>query len=371
MDEQRVREILSGRDRRAAARCLRAGLWAASKPYAAAMRLRRWAYRRGILRSRAAGAPVICVGNLTTGGTGKTPMVAWVVRRLVEAGRTPAILTRGYKSRPGGQGGEGDSDEVRLLRELTGAAIAADPDRVAGAAAAVAGGADVLVMDDGFQHRRLRRDLDIVLIDAGEPFGFGHCLPRGLLREPPSALADADAVVITHGDEVPLDRLMRLGERVRRLAPRASHHAAVHRPTGLIDDAGAARPLGDLLGRKVCAFCGLGSPEHFFTTLAGLGARLAARRALDDHAVYTPALLAELAAEAKRAEAGILVTTQKDHVKLAGMDCPAPLWQLAVEMEITGGRDELVERILGAAGAAPRSNDPRTQAGPQPDKPVG
>jgi len=355
MDEQSVRDILSGRRRGAAWSCLRAGLWAASRPYAGAMRLRRWAYRRGLLRSRSAGVPVICVGNLTTGGTGKTPMVAWVVERLTEAGRRPAILTRGYKAAEAGEAGEVRSDEARLLRELTGAAVVVRADRVAGAAAAVADGADVLVMDDGFQHRRLRRDLDIVLIDAIEPFGYGHCLPRGLLREGPSALADAHAVVLTHSDEVPPERLTRLGERVARLARGASHHVGVHRPSAVIDATGAERPLDDLLGRKVYAFCGLAGPEHFFTTLAGLGARLTGRRALDDHAAYTPELLRRLVAEAKRSEAGILVTTQKDYVKLAAMGAAPRVWQLAVRMDIVGGHERLVRRVLAAAGDCPRS----------------
>ncbi|RLG28969.1 tetraacyldisaccharide 4'-kinase, partial [Methanosarcinales archaeon] len=178
MDTEQVRDIMSGRRRGVGAAALRAAAAVASCPYAAAMRLRRWAYRKGVLSSRSARAGVICVGNITTGGTGKTPMVAWVVDRLAQAGKTPAILTRGYRS------AEGGSDEAALLKRLTGAAVVVNPDRAAGAKQALAGGADVLVMDDGFQHLRLRRDLDVVLIDATNPFGFGRCLPRGMLREP-------------------------------------------------------------------------------------------------------------------------------------------------------------------------------------------
>ncbi len=353
MDERKAREILSGERRGVLWSGVRAGLWAASKPYCGAMRLRRWAYRRGILPSHAAGLPVICVGNLTTGGTGKTPMVAWVVERLKEAGRAPAILTRGYKAVIDEvRAGAGGSDEARLLEHLTAVPVVADGDRVAGAARAIAGGADVLVMDDGYQHLRLRRDLDIVLIDAAEPFGFGHCLPRGLLREPPGALADADAVVITHADEVPPETLQQLGERLRQLAGRASHHVAVHKPTALIDETGSPRPLDGLTGRRVYAFCGLAAPDHFFTALGRLGARLTGRRPLADHVAYTPRILAELAEEADRAEASVLVTTQKDHVKLAGLALPRGVWQLAVAIEVTQGADELTERIRDAASSA-------------------
>lgn len=341
-----MRDILSGRRGGLAAGALRGLLAAASVPYAAVMRLRRWAYRAGVLRSRAAGAPVICVGNLTTGGTGKTPTVVWVVRRLVELGRRPAILTRGYKA------AGGESDEARLLADLCGVAVVVNADRVAGAAEAVRGGADAVVMDDGFQHRRLRRDLDVVLVDATNPFGYGWCLPRGLLREPPSALRDAHVVVITHSDAVASDDLRALRRRLRRLAPAAPQALAVHKPTHLIDPQGAVRPLDALSGRRVFAFCGLGAPQRFFALLEALGARLAERRPLDDHVRYTPALLAKLAEAVSRSAAELAVTTCKDAVKLAGADPAIDAWQLAVEVEVGEGREVLAGRIAAVAGAA-------------------
>jgi len=352
VDRQKSIDILSGRGEGIAPAGLRAGLRLASWPYAGVMRLRRWAYRLGLLPSRAAGVPVICVGNLTTGGTGKTPMVAWVVERLEAAGRSPAILTRGYRAGP-----DGESDEARLLAERTGAPVIVNADRVAGAAEAVAGGADVLVMDDGFQHRRLRRDLDIVLIDAVEPFGFDRCLPGGLLREPLSALRDAGAVVVTHCDEAPTEHVDALADLLQRRCPHAVHARAVHRPVSLIDPAGEAKPLDALLGRRVYAFCGLGSPEHFFTSLGRLGARITGRRALEDHAAYSGALLDELAGDARRAEASVLVTTEKDHVKLTGLAMPAPLWKLAVRLDVIEGTEALVDRIARAAGFASPAGD--------------
>ena len=323
---------------------LRAGLLCASVPYAAGMRARRWMYRRGLLPSRAADVPVICVGNITTGGTGKTPMVAWVVERLIGAGRTPAILTRGYRAV------SGLSDEAELLKGLTGADVVVNGDRVIGAKTAVARGADVLVMDDGYQHRRLRRDLDIVLVDAANPFGFGHCLPRGLLREPPSALRDAGAVVITRSDTVDAGALASLRERLGQLAPDASFHAAAHRPVRLIDSAGTEHPADALAGRKVAAFCGIASPENFFETLRALGADVAATRALADHVEYTDAAAADIARMAADSGADVLVTTQKDYVKLGGTDLGGKVWQLVVEMAIVEGEGELIETVLMAAG---------------------
>ncbi len=348
MDTVAAVDILSARRRGLAWSAVRAGLWAASKPYAAAMRLRRWTYRRELASTNTAAAPVISVGNLTTGGTGKTPMVARVIGWLKDAGYRPAILTRGYRAAEHAPGVP-LSDEAEMLAQITGAEVVVNADRSAGAEHAVADGADVLVMDDGFQHQRLRRDLDIVLIDAVEPFGFGHCLPRGLLREPVSALADADAVVLTHTDEIAPDRLAELGRRVKALAPSSSHHAAVHAPTGLVDPDGGRTAPEKLMGRKVYAFCGLGSPEHFFLTLTGLGARLTGRRILADHAVYTQELLDDIAAEAARTETALLVTTQKDYVKLSRLQPPPGLCRLRVEVLLTGGGEALRRRVLDTA----------------------
>ena len=323
---------------------LRGALYAASGPCAGAMRLRRWAYRHGLMKSHAVGVPVICVGNITTGGTGKTPMVAWTVARLKDASKTPAVLTRGYKA------GSGRSDEAELLKRLCGVQVVVNPDRAAGARQAVAAGANVLVMDDGFQHRRLRRDLDIVLIDATCPFGFGHCLPRGLLREPPSALKSAHAIVITRSDLADAGELRALRARLRRLAPGASIHLAVHRPVKLIAPDGEARKPDALEGEEAFAFCGLGNPEAFFETLDRLGAALRGRCALDDHVRYAPATVAALSEQARSAGAKVMVTTAKDAVKISASAFSLPLWQVVVEMDVIKGADELTRHVRAAAG---------------------
>ena len=335
------------------ASCVRAATWLASKPYGLAMRLRRWGYRRGVLSSHDSPVPVISVGNLTTGGTGKTPMVAWIVRHLAESGRKPAVVMRGYRAGKTHPDAEPKSDEAQLLAELTGAPVIVEPDRVAGARRAAAGGADVVVLDDGFQHRRLRRQLDIVLIDAVEPLGFGHCLPRGLLREPPAALADAEAIIITHADEVTPERLASLRARLAVLrGPGATMAEAMHKPVAAIDEAGLSHPPTTLAGRKVFAFCGLGSPGHFRESLVRIGAEVVGAAEMGDHAAYREADLAGLAESARRCDAEIMVTTQKDHVRLAGLAAVegARIWQLAIEIDVTSGRDELIARI--AQGAA-------------------
>jgi tetraacyldisaccharide 4'-kinase len=289
-----------------------------------------------LLPSRAVDVPVICVGNLTTGGTGKTPMVAWLVEQLVGLGRNPAILTRGYKARAG------CSDEATLLAELTGSPVIVDPDRPAGAARAIADGADVLVMDDGFQHLRLRRDLDIVLLDASDPLGRGATLPGGRLREPADGLARAGAVVLTRTDQATPAELDALRSTARQLAPHAVLLEARHAPAEAIDPAGQVHPPETLAGRKVLAFCGLGNPRAFFGTLQSLGAQLCGQACFGDHADYPPARLAALDRLAAEAHAEFLVTTQKDAVKIPPAEnqirqTPAgrPIWQLAVRMELS------------------------------------
>jgi len=339
MDQKALIDILSGQTRGPGASALRCGLAAASWPYGAVAGLRRKLYRWGVLPSKSAGVGVISVGNVTTGGTGKTPMVAWITRQLAAAGAKPAVLMRGYRS------SRGISEEAELLRESAGCEVAVNPDRVAGASGAVLAGADVLIMDDGFQHRRLRRDLDIVLIDATRPFGFGHCLPRGLLREPISALRDADAIVITHSDKVSPARLEDLSRRVSRIAPAASMHKAVHRPVNLLCQDGQKLPIESLAGRNVLAFCGIGRPDSFFTMLEKLGANVSETLVFDDHVEYTSERLASIQAATVGGGIDAVVTTYKDIVKLGELELTKPLWTLVVEIEVTERREELLEKM--------------------------
>ncbi len=349
MNHQAVVDIMSGRRRGLAAGLLRGTLAAASLPYRAAMRCRRAVYNAGLLSSRAAGnsraVPVISVGNITTGGTGKTPMVAHIVALLKAQGGQVGILTRGYKAQAG------RSDEAELLRELCGVNVVVNPDRVAGAKAAIAAGADVLVMDDGFQHRRLRRNLDIVLIDALNPFGFGHCLPRGLLREGLSALRDADVLVITHADLVPPSQIAQLRAQLADLSDRADIFTAAHVPSQFLDEHGQGQPLASLSGKKVFAFCGLGNPESFYRLLQELKLLFVSHLSLSDHSAYTSTEVTDLNSLASSAGAELLLTTQKDAVKLKDQMFALPLWQLAVEMKITDDPAKFGQRLVKCLGS--------------------
>lgn len=314
------------------------------------------------LASHAAGVPVISVGNLSTGGTGKTPMTIDLVGRLVKRGRRPAILTRGYAAAAGQI-----ADEVQEFHEaLPDVAVVVDADRVRGAATARRRfNVDCLVLDDGFQHRRLRRDLDVVLIDAMNPWGGGAMLPAGRLREPPAALRRASLVVVTRVNLVEQPALAVILQRVRAVAPAASilqSRLVVERLTAT--DA-TSRPPDALSGRPVMAVSGVGNPASFSALLARYGARLAAAREFRDHYAYGRADAVAVAAAARRSAAEWVVTTRKDWVKLLPLwqslcDAP-PLVRVDVRMEWSDPRllDEALERVAPPTGrSAPPLLDP-------------
>jgi tetraacyldisaccharide 4'-kinase len=278
------------------------------------------------------------VGNLTVGGTGKTPCVEYVARFYRGRDRRVAILSRGYGSE------RGRNDEAMVLEEnLPDVPHLQGPDRVALAGTAVEElESEVLVLDDGFQHRRLARDLDVVLLDATNPWGHGHLLPRGLLREPPSGLRRAGAVVLTRCDQVAAVDRGRLRDAVGRLAPGVPVAETTHRPT----DPGDGR-LGRLRGRPVAAFCGLGNPEAFRRTLHDLGADVVAFRTFPDHHAYARADVDELRAWARQqATDCVVVTTQKDLVKLRLTDLGGrELWALRIQLHFEAGKDEFDRRL--------------------------
>jgi tetraacyldisaccharide 4'-kinase len=343
VDEAHFRALVSGRRRGPWAALQRGGLWLASVPYGLAVRLRNGAYERGWNERHRAPVPVVSVGNLTVGGTGKTPCVEYVARFYRGRDRRVAILSRGYGA------AHGRNDEAMVLEEnLPDVPHLQGPDRVALAAAAVEElQSEVLVLDDGFQHRRLRRDLDVVLLDATNPWGHGHLLPRGLLREPPSSLRRAGAVVLTRCDQVDRAGRGRLREAVARLARGIPVAETTHQPVVLSNGARDAVPLDRLRGRPAAAFCGLGNPAAFRRTLADLAADVVAFRTFPDHHAYARADVDDLRAWARRqASDCVVVTTQKDLVKLRLTDLGGrELWALRVQLHFEAGRDEFDRKL--------------------------
>jgi tetraacyldisaccharide 4'-kinase len=309
--------VIRGEARGVMAAGFRAVLSGLSLPYRGIIRVRN-AYYDGLPHTaRRAGVPVISVGNVVTGGTGKTPMVIYILERLLEAGRRPCVLTRGYKAKASGCCSE--NDEAReIRRRCPRVDLVIDPDRVAGAAKALGLGSDVLVMDDGFQHRRLARDLDIVLIDATNPFG-GGMLPRGHGREPETSLARADVVVVTRADQIEAGALASLRGRLERLAPGRPVLAARHRPIELCDVSGrtdSSMPVEACDGQRAWVFAGLGNPRAFRATVEAMGLNIVGEHFWPDHHTWSDAEMDAMAREAGRAKPDVVLTTEKDAVKL-------------------------------------------------------
>jgi len=309
------RGILGGTDRSLRARLLRGLLTPVSWGYGGVMRLRNWKYGRGT-GVRRLPRPVISVGNLTTGGTGKTPVVHWLCDRLRAAGERPAVLMRGYKAKPGEKGDEQEMLEALLNRDgAPPVPVLANPRRYEEAMAHLEGSPEtsVFVLDDGFQHRRIGRDFDLVLIDATNPFGFGRVLPRGLLREPAAGVGRADAILITRADQVDERALGEVLDRLR--GADVPKFRAAHGWAGVRTEGGESLPVADLAGRRVFALAGIGNPEGFAAQLAG-AADVVGLRFFPDHHAYTRADVEGVMSDAGAAGAEAVVTTDKDWVKL-------------------------------------------------------
>ncbi|MBN1393798.1 MAG: tetraacyldisaccharide 4'-kinase, partial [Pirellulales bacterium] len=229
------RDLVGGRRRGPGASLLRGALRTAEPCYAAAARLRNWMYDAGVKKVHKVDAPVVSVGNITLGGTGKTPMVRRLARWFIARGVRAAVVSRGYGSAAGQMNDE--ALEMRML--LPEVPHLQNPDRVAAAREAIEKlDAQLIILDDGFQHRRIARDLDIVLLDALNPFGFDRVFPRGLLREPLSGLRRADAVVLSHADLIEPSERESIWRVVRRRAPEAVFAEAAHVPRMLISRVG-------------------------------------------------------------------------------------------------------------------------------------
>ncbi len=280
-------------------------------------------------------ARVISFGNITTGGTGKTPAVIERAQQEVAAGRRVAVLTRGYKGRKqrkrevalldaedAALQPDVIGDEPALIaRRVPGLVIARSADRVMAACDAIRDrGCDTLILDDGFQYVRLERDENIVLIDATNPFGNGHLLPRGTLREPMRSLQRATAIILTHCDQAHDANALRA--TLNRYCPQASVRTTRHAPTGLWNvNTGEKHPIDAIRGRTIAAACAIGRPEGFFATLEGLGARLAEKHSFGDHESFDPCALG----------AGKwLVVTEKDAMRFRH----PPLHTYALSMEL-------------------------------------
>lgn len=317
--------------------------------YGAVMRARTALYRRGTLKVHRIDATVISVGNITTGGTGKTPLVEWLARAVASrSGKRVCILTRGYgradeRARVLVSDGERlladtelGGDEPQLLAEsLKGvAAVISDADRVAAARWAMENlTSEVFILDDGFQNLRIARDLDIVTVDATAPFGGGRMLPRGRLREPAGGLARADVIIITRADQA--NEIGELRKEIEQFSSGRPAFLSRARTRGLrpLSSTGAGA-WDSSLPRTVAAFCAIGNAGAFFTQLKTDGHLLAYTRAFPDHHAYTQSDVQTIEEQARASGAQALLTTAKDGVKLRALKFDLPCFVVEIEIEI-------------------------------------
>lgn len=353
MNRQQHRDIVTGKDKSTIAQFLRSSLRLSSVFYGMGVSLRNRLFDSGLRKVTKLPHPVVSVGNLTAGGTGKTPHVIWAANQLQTMGLHPAVLLRGYVPRHAQSADDQGSDETLLLQQALGAdvPVQANPDRVLGAQQAIARneGVNVFVLDDGFQHRRVHRDVDLLLIDATSPFGLGRLLPAGFLREPVRGLRRAHAIVLTRSDLVPRELLESIEKRLVQLGAPAIIAHSQSQWTGLLDATGINHELAELQSKKIAAVCGIGNPTQFKTMLARHFNEVAGQYELEDHQSYNPKLVQQIMDHALSQGAQALVLTEKDWVKwqpaTKAMNLPLPVYRLMLEVNITRSQTELVELL--------------------------
>jgi tetraacyldisaccharide 4'-kinase len=369
-----VLEVIFEERRGAAAALARALLYGGSKLFQVAVKARRFLYNARILRDSTLGVQVIAIGNLTVGGTGKTPVVEKFARELRDQGRNVAILSRGYRSKPrpfhewllnrmlfredatpprivsDGKSllldSEMAGDEPYMLASnLKDVVVLVDKDRVkSGRFAIEKYGCDTLLLDDGFQYWDLRgRRHDVVLVDRQQPFGNEHLLPRGTLREPPSHLVRADTIFITKSD----GNTAGLRRRIAELNPEAAIIECVHSPLYLEDVfTGKREPLDLLKGRKVASLSGIAQPESFEQSLVRLGADLVYSKRFADHHRFTQQEVLNAINRGKKRQAEIIITTQKDAVRFPKIDRrDLPIYFMRVEIKIVSGAEDFEDCV--------------------------
>jgi tetraacyldisaccharide 4'-kinase len=335
-------------------------LWPLSLAYAAVSRLRTVAYKSGVLPAKQLDATVISVGNLTVGGTGKTPMVLWIAERLLTEGKRTGILTRGYRGggtdATGPRTGHGSmSDEVQLLRARLGpsAAFGVGADRFEKGQELLREGVKWFVLDDGFQHLQLARDANIALIDATDPFGGGRVLPAGRLREPRSGLARADIIVITRSDHAPA---------VESLIRRYSKAPVFYAQTKLegvrsFCDGQWGGHLAPEEGRRLFAFCGVGNSSAFLADLRRWGFEVVGHNVFPDHHRYKPADEDAITKAAVEAGAAGLVCTEKDVYKLDQLLYRRPhLFCCVISLQISQ-EAEFWRTVMSVAASSVHANE--------------
>jgi tetraacyldisaccharide 4'-kinase len=326
---RRLEELWYGRSRLSL--CLQPAAWA----FRLIVALRRWAYGAGLLPTETLGKPVIVVGNLTVGGAGKTPVVVWLANTMRNAGLHPGIVSRGYGAATvrqpiavsAGSSASQVGDEALLLARRTDVPVCVCVDRSAAARAVIEAGVDLVIADDGLQHYRMARDLEIAVIDGARGHGNGRMLPAGPLREPAARLQEVDLVLINGRADKPGQRSFRL----------------VAREAVSLDDA-SRRPLTDFRGAEVVALAGIGNPHRFYDELRAAGMQVVAEPVPDHGRIDLRSLRAKVR--------GPILMTEKDAVKYTQHELP-DVWYVPVDLVMSGElAAEIINMVTGVAKRA-------------------
>ncbi len=320
-------------------------------------------------------AKVISIGNLTLGGTGKTPAVIAVAQEAKERGHAPCILTRGYWGKTKGTGfvsrGEGPlmgtveaGDEASIMAEtLRNIPVVKGKDRYKAGLYAInnlfaarsgegppftpAKTGPLFILDDGYQHWKLQRDADVLLIDGTNPFGNGKLFPEGIMREPFSAIRRAHIIVITKADNVIQERISAITDKVREYNREAPLYTAFHKPSGLIQSSGAIEGIERLVDRSIYAFSGIANPSYFQETLSATGARVAGMRNFRDHHRYSQKDMDKIKSDAAGSD---IITTEKDLVKLRELNTPENLFALKIDFTVDDDFYTTLFKIISPQG---------------------
>lgn len=305
--------------------------------YGIAVDIRNFLYDRGLISSKELVPAVLSIGNISVGGTGKTPTVMKLASTLKAKGYEPAVISRGYGREISEPLLVNDGEKIRADPEDCGdeayllasrlekiPVVACNNKTEAASWAAENLSADIILIDDGFQHRSLARDFDLVLLDATNPFGHGHLLPRGLLREDPKSLKRADGILITRADKVDSDKILEIIERIRNIKPDIPLGLTRYKPVSIRDSAGRNYGTDMLKGKKIAAFSGIGNHEAFLSTLQGLGAVIVGETAFSDHQDYKKEDFCELFSKGDEDAISVsadnssemVVTTSKDLARM-------------------------------------------------------
>ena len=351
-DRTQLYEIISGHRKGFVAALTRISLGCVTPIYRAAVYLRNKRFDAATKQNngkiiRNAGIPVISIGNMTTGGTGKTPMVIWITKRLRSYGMRVALVSRGYGSR-NRNGVDGPNDEaLEMEHRLPDAPHLQDPDRYRMTQiAAQEFDSEIIVLDDAFQHRQLARDLDIVLIDATVPFGFHRLLPRGLLREPLYGLSRSDLIVLTRVHLISIADRNAIVQTIKRYAPNTALAETQIRANHLLQFDGQTEAIAKLKGQPVFVFCGIGNPENFKLTLEKLNCDIVGFERYADHYHYQRRDLENIKNSAQANKAAMIVCTHKDLVKIGTNRLGGiPVYAVVVDVEFLSGEKEVEEHL--------------------------